>query len=229
MAGGRAGYRLATGFLGWPRWKQAVLLVACLVGAVWVVQVPWRPLLGLLGLMVIAAAVLAVNAGGLRDRVPLLGSPNPAHLVAGWAAAGGLLLLTGALAVASAGPHSPAGQPDSRLSSPPRQTAAPALADVPSPTPTPVPTPTPATVTFLNAPLSVRRGQTVTLLARTAPNTQCSTTIGYPSAPDLDPARSDAEGNVSWTWHVGSHTQRGSWPISISCGAESDSTQIVVG
>jgi len=87
-------------------------------------------------------------------------------------------------------------------------------------------------VTFVNAPLTVGRGSTATLQAKTAPNTSCSIEVDYKSGPSkaagLGPSTSDATGNVSWTWKVGANTTPGSWPIIVTCGSASAHTTINV-
>jgi hypothetical protein len=60
------------------------------------------------------------------------------------------------------------------------------------------------------------------------PNTDCSISIGYPSAPGLDSATSDAAGNASWTWTVAKYVRPDSWPITVSCRTRIASTQITV-
>lgn len=118
---------------------------------------------------------------------------------------------------------------------PPRTPATvPALAAPPTPTTIPVvsapvtPRPTAQPASFLNAPLSAQRSQTVTLRVRTAPNTACSIDVGYPSETELDSAISDGAGNVSWTWRVGSRVPPGTWPITVSCRTGTASTYITV-
>jgi hypothetical protein len=87
-------------------------------------------------------------------------------------------------------------------------------------------------VTFLNAPLTVKRGSSATLQAKTAPNTSCSIDVEYKSgqstAAGLVTKNSDVAGNVGWTWKVGSNTTPGAWPITVTCGDGSDQTQINV-
>ncbi len=206
-------------------------MLGCLLAALFLIQTPWKPALGLLGMLMLAIVILATNAWSLRGRLPLLRSENPRVAAGGWAVIGGLVLSVGLLAsgVPSGRPHA------SLLPSSPVQTAAPSqLAITPSPPPLPVaaprstPRPTPTAVSFLNAPLSVQRNQMVTLRVRTAPNTDCSINIGYPDAPELDPSTSDSAGNVSLTWRVGKHVQRGSWPITVSCGVGTARTEITV-
>lgn len=56
-------------------------------------------------------------------------------------------------------------------------------------------------------------GGTCRVLARTAPNTECSVEIRYPSgrrssASGLAPKRSDGAGWVEWTWRIGTSTAR---------------------
>jgi hypothetical protein len=122
---------------------------------------------------------------------------------------------------------------------------------LPSATATPVaslaPTPKPASpspaviapapvqqagVSFVNAPLSARHGQSTALVVKTSPNTACSIQVVYKSGPShaqgLVPKTSDSAGNVSWSWIVGSNTTLGQWPIYVTCGSASGQTSITV-
>lgn len=226
---------------GWPAWKQVMVGVAGLIGVIFFVQTPRSAALGFLGCLTLITALLASDAGGLRRRVPLLRAENPRVAGAGWGVIGVLALVAAILALTSASSASSSRQHISRLVAPPFQTAGPSPLELtPSPTPTPTPTSTPlaarrpppkptlAAVTFLGAPLSAQGGETVTLAVRTAPNTDCSIDVAYPSGPALDPATSDSAGNVSWTWRVGRHVPPGSWPITVSCRAGAASTRITV-
>jgi len=104
----------------------------------------------------------------------------------------------------------------------------------PTPTPTPTATPrrtaspAPTTVTFLNAPLASRGGQTVTLLVRTTAGTASSIVVGYQPPPGLDPATSSSTGSVSWTWRVSRQASAGTYPITVTCGGGAATTQIVL-
>ena len=101
-----------------------------------------------------------------------------------------------------------------------------------SPPATALPAPAQTVVTFLNAPLTVARGQNATLKAKTAPNTSCSIEVDYSSGPSsaagLVTKASDGAGNVSWTWKVGTNTTRGIWPITVTCGSGMAQTNITV-
>ncbi len=230
------GRRRVSYFRNWPVRTQLVAGIACLVSVIWILQTPWRPTLGLLGFVTLATVILATDAWGVRSRLPLLRSQNPRVAAGGWGVIGGLVLVTTILAaVAPSSPSSSRQHP--RPSSAPFQTATSSLVPVtPSPPPSPIPVAAPRTtpepsspaVSLLNAPLSVQRSQTVTLHVETAPNTDCSIDVGYPSGPDLDSATSDDTGNLSWTWRVGKHVQQGSWPITVSCDTGTASTQITV-
>ena len=103
-------------------------------------------------------------------------------------------------------------------------------------TPTPVASPTAVAaktvVTFVNAPLTVKRGSNATLQAKTSANTSCSIEVDYKSGPStaagLVTKNSDGAGNVSWTWKVGANTTPGAWPITVTCGDGTAQTQITV-
>ena len=152
---------------------------------------------------------------------------------AGWA-----VVAFATLSMLACQPESNAGVGGGAPSSPSPTLATPTptvRATAPLATPTPEPTP-PAvqvpTVTFVNAPLTARRGQAATLIVRTSPNTACTIEVDYKSGPSnaqgLAPKNSDGAGNVSWTWIVGTRTTPGQWPITVTCGSGSNQTYINV-
>jgi len=198
------------------------------------------------GVLVLACVVLATDAWGLRGRVPLLRATSTARVTGGWGLLGGLLLLSLVLAVRAPGSPSPAAAHAARQTPPPASGPA-ALAGVataspvaPTTTPSPQPTPTPTVaprrsptaspppVTFLNPPLWSPGGQFVTVSVRTSPLTACSIAVGYQPAPTLDPATSSGTGDVSWTWKVSRQAPTGTWPITVTCGRGTATTQIVL-
>jgi hypothetical protein len=237
---------------GWPVRTRALALVACGAAAACAALAAWRPAVGLLAALGLTCAALAADAGGLRHRVPLLRSANAAHAAGAWGVIGCVLLVGLALALRPSGPSEPAGArvagrtpPAAPAAAPgPATPAATGAAPAPTPTPTPLPTSTPTptpsptsraepappapAVTFLNAPLSARTGQPVTLLARTSPNTSCSIVVGTSPPPELEPATSSATGDVSWSWRTNRQTPPGSWPITVTCGRAAATTAIVV-
>lgn len=75
----------------------------------------------------------------------------------------------------------------------------------------------------------VEAGDDASLAVRTAPAARCRITVHYKSGPSkakgLVPKQADMEGQVSWTWRVGSGTTPGRWPIIVTCShAGRDST-----
>jgi micrococcal nuclease len=87
-------------------------------------------------------------------------------------------------------------------------------------------------VTITRAPGTVRRGARATVAARTTPGAQCSIVVRYKSGPSkaqgLGPKTADAKGDVAWSWMVGTRTTPGSWPVTIMCGREVVSIEVVV-
>ncbi len=218
-------------FRGWPVWKQVLVGEACLISAVLVVLTPWKPTLGLLGLLTLATIILLTDALDLQSRVPILRSDRPLVVAGGWAVISALLVVIAVFALVRPSSFLPSRDRSATLFAPPAHPAQPSTLTSPSPLTIPAAapsaTPTPA-VTFLEAPLVAERGKTVTLSVLTAPNTECSIDVGYPSGPELDEVRSDVGGNVSWTWRVGKRVPAGSWPITVSCRTGTASTQITV-
>ncbi len=219
----------ATNFRSWSPWKQVLAIAVSLVGVAFVAQTPWRPALGLLGLLTLATVLLAANTWGLQNRVPFMRSEHPLLAGGAWGVIGGVLLLVAILTLV--GPSPSSSSPRSATLMAPRPSPV-AVAPTPGTIPLTVPgvtaTPTPESVTFLDAPLYVERGHTATLHAQTAPDSDCSIDVGYPSPPELDEATSDGSGIVSWSWRVGRRMEPGSWPITVSCRTGTGTTQITV-
>jgi beta-lactamase superfamily II metal-dependent hydrolase len=82
----------------------------------------------------------------------------------------------------------------------------------------------------------IGQGYTATLKAETLPGAQCTIAVYYKSgkstASGLYPKEADSQGNVSWSWKVGTRTTPGSWPIVVtaSLGGEtvSETTSFTV-
>ncbi len=66
----------------------------------------------------------------------------------------------------------------------------------------------------------IGQGYTATLQARTMPGADCSIVVYYKSgksaASGLGPQKADSQGNVSWSWKVGTTTTPGSWRILVT-------------
>jgi len=112
-------------------------------------------------------------------------------------------------------------------------TAIPTATPTPSPTPTSTPTPTPSprptpTLTpstdlalqIASVTSPIGKGYTATLRAKTELGAYCTITVYYKSGPSkasgLYGKQADSEGNVSWSWKVGTRTTPGSWAIVVT-------------
>lgn len=66
----------------------------------------------------------------------------------------------------------------------------------------------------------VRPGANATLKARSVPGAECTVTVYYKSgastAQGLVPKKADGNGDVSWTWPVGTKTTPGTWRIVVT-------------
>jgi len=73
----------------------------------------------------------------------------------------------------------------------------------------------------------VFHGNDATIAVTTAANANCQIIVLYKSGPSkaqgLIPKSADAQGQVSWTWKVGSRTTPGGWPITVTCSSGSQS------
>src|SRR5439155_667585 len=69
----------------------------------------------------------------------------------------------------------------------------------------------------------VSPGKDATITVHTAPNANCQITVLYKSGPSkaqgLFPKSADSQGQVSWTWRVGSNTTPGRWLITVTCSS----------
>ena len=232
LAGGSrrsSGRGSATNFRSWPLWKKFLAFAVSLLGVAFVAQTPWRPALGLLGMLTLATVLLAADTWGLQSRLPLLRAEHPLLAGGAWGVIGGLVMLVAIVALLGPGPSS-SSRGSAREMAPRPSPVAPASAPatIPATAPRVTATPTPESVVFLDAPLSVERGHIATLHAQTAPDSDCSIEVGYPSPPELDEATSDGSGIVSWSWRVGKRVEPGRWPITVSCRTGTGTTQITV-
>ncbi len=249
--GARPWYRKVPGFRSgkWP--KAIVAVIGYLVIAAWIVQFPFNPALGVLGILAFGVVVLVFNVGQVRTRLPVFRSSNRLVSALGWAGLGIAMLFAAAYAspvsgpaqqpnstaaIGSASPTSE-GQPSPSSTASATTTASPTPNPSPSPTPSPSPSASPSPIqqppaatpiTFLNAPLRAAPGETVTLNVSTAPNVYCTVEVVYKSGPSnaqgLSPKTSSPSGAVRWTWTVGARTTPGTGPIPVSSGNKPPST-----
>ncbi len=173
---------------------------------------------------------------GVTPRVTATTVPAPTATLLPTLAATASPTATGVPAQSS--PPTPTPAPTSSPTPAPHPTATPAPSAEPAPLPTSTTTPL-ATATMAPVPSltifpaifvvivsltsPIPHGNKATLSARTSPGTLCSIIVQYKSGPSsasgLEP-KAAPEGNVSWTWTVGSRTTAGEWPIEISCGLD---------
>lgn len=71
----------------------------------------------------------------------------------------------------------------------------------------------------------VIHGNDATIAVTTAANANCQIMVLYKSGPSkaqgLIPKSADSQGQVRWTWKVGSRTTPGGWPITVTCSSGS--------
>ena len=76
------------------------------------------------------------------------------------------------------------------------------------------------TLVSLTTPIKAGKSATIEVIAE--PNTKYSITVRYSSGPSsakgLEPATSDENGKVSWTWRVSSNVKPGEYTIEIKSG-----------
>jgi hypothetical protein len=72
----------------------------------------------------------------------------------------------------------------------------------------------------------IGKGYTATLQAKTVPEAYCTITVYYKSGPSsasgLYGKTADSQGNVSWSWKVGTRTTPGSWRIVVTASLDGE-------
>ncbi len=72
----------------------------------------------------------------------------------------------------------------------------------------------------------IGKGYTATLRAKTVPEAYCTITVYYKSGPSrasgLYSKTADGDGNVSWSWKVGTRTTPGSWRIVVTSSLDGE-------
>jgi len=144
-------WRKVPGFRTGNRWKQIVAFFGYLLIAVWIIQLPTKPALGVLGFLCLAAVWLATNAFGMRTALPVFRSSNRLAAAGIWAGLAIAIFVTAAMAQppsnsastgVGTGPSvSPSPIDVAQAQSP---TAASSVATAPSPPPKPSPSPKPS-------------------------------------------------------------------------------------
>jgi hypothetical protein len=113
----------------------------------------------------------------------------------------------------------------------PQPTSAQALVVQPTAATAP-PKPAPIKASIAAAPGSVSAGSYATVSVHTAPGATCDITVIYKSGPStaqgLYERQADGNGDVSWTWKVGTRTTPGTWPVIITCGKQTLRTSVTV-
>jgi hypothetical protein len=104
--------------------------------------------------------------------------------------------------------------------------------DTPTPVAQLVPAAPSGTLQFVSVTSPVSRGGSATVVVQTSPAASCTIVVTYKSGPSsaqgLGPKQAGADGQVSWTWTVGSRTTPGDWPISVTCGGQTIETSFTV-
>jgi micrococcal nuclease len=100
-------------------------------------------------------------------------------------------------------------------------TEAPLATEEPVTDPTAKPNASPLNVKVTAYSKSVRAGSNASIAIKTNPGADCTINVEYASgastAAGLEPKQAGTTGSVVWKWKVGSHTTKGSWPITIEC------------
>ncbi len=130
--------------------------------------------------------------------------------------------------------QAPETEPPAPVTEPPKPTTQAPVTEAPKPvTPPPVVTEAPKQVLdILSVTSPVEGGQNATLSAKGKPNTEYDIKVVYSSgessAKGLENKKTDANGNVSWTWKVGAKTKPGTYTITVKGGGETDTIKITV-
>lgn len=127
----------------------------------------------------------------------------------------------------------PATDPPAALVTNPSVTEPPATAVPQTDPPATIPPATEATgIVFVSWPETTSRNRDATVTIKGAPNTTYSITVYYKSgastADGLEDKTSDANGNVSWTWHIGGKTSPGTFRIVVSGGGDRETVEFTI-
>ncbi|MCM3571469.1 DNA/RNA non-specific endonuclease [Neobacillus mesonae] len=80
--------------------------------------------------------------------------------------------------------------------------------------------------------LTVNPGDKSTVTVKTKPNVQGTIEVDYASGPShaegLEPKTSDSNGNISWTWEVGTRTKPGTYDVIINVNGQTIKKQLIV-
>lgn len=79
-------------------------------------------------------------------------------------------------------------------------------------------------LSVVTSTLDVTPGEYASVEVHTAPGSQGTITVEYLSGPSsstsLYPKTADANGDLTWTWKVGTRTTPGNWPVTIAAGGQ---------
>lgn len=94
------------------------------------------------------------------------------------------------------------------------------------------PTQKSTSIEFIAWPQTTTRNENVTVTIHGAPYTEYSITVYYKSgasdADGLERKTSDADGYVSWTWHIGGRTSAGTFEITVQGGGEKETVEFTI-
>lgn len=86
----------------------------------------------------------------------------------------------------------------------------------------------PLSLEIVSVTSPIGKGYTATLRAVTIPGASCTITVYYKSgkstALGLYPKEADSQGNVSWSWKVGTRTTPGSWLIVVTASLDGETS-----
>jgi DNA-entry nuclease len=93
-------------------------------------------------------------------------------------------------------------------------------------------TPNTSSTSVTTSGLTVETGEEATVSVKTKPNVQGTIEVIYSSGPShasgLEPKTSDSNGNISWTWEVGTRTKPGTYDVIIKIDGKTITKQLVV-
>lgn len=87
-------------------------------------------------------------------------------------------------------------------------------------------------ITLVNFTDKRKGGQNATITIKGSPNTQYKISVMYKSgastAKGMEEKVSDQNGNVSWTWKIGTNTEKGSYRVIISDGTNKEEYTLTI-
>jgi len=89
-----------------------------------------------------------------------------------------------------------------------------------------------ADLAFVSVPNSVKRGEMASITVKGEPGEFCSIAVhlsgGVSKAKGLEPAETDENGFITWSWKISKQTKPGQVQITVVCGGKTANTTFII-